>query len=174
MKKLLIISTILFCFVISCKNDNITSNNGNQEIKFIYEVENHDNVFQSDDIIKIKKVIDFSGNLHIYKKSYENYLNNGNYYLAKDTIINKEFINSLDSIFIEYDFKEFPSIIPYDVDTTEPFMYPYHIIKISWRQNKTNEIKKVQVNPSNGTGKYPEKFKGFENSLIYLFNNSLL
>ncbi len=167
-----LIFAILLIAAIACGDDKNVINTVNQEeIKYIYEFGGFQDVYEENDITMIKRVIEFSGKFKLYHRLYGSGRVIEDYRFIEETKVSKDFLNSLDSIFIRINFIDYPSTIPWDIDTTVPPMSLSSFETLSWRSDKADTLKKVNINPSNGTGKYPENFKDFDYSLRSLFNN---
>jgi hypothetical protein len=74
-------------------------------------------------------------------------------------------LDSLDFVFINSDFSDYPAILPYDVDYLDFGLAPSQTENISWRLNHVDILKKISVNHKYVTGKFPIDYNEFVTKL---------
>jgi hypothetical protein len=169
--KNLIITLIFLISLISCNSSNPTQNDTNPfadstNIKFIYERNENIEVWQKGSSI--------GGNIHLidFNNNYKNFIIkcgekpyiDYSYQLLFTKKIDNKIIDSLDKIFLNYNFNDFKSNLPYDIDSNIRIFDLFGTEIIKWKYKKNDYMINVKITtpfPKKGSYKLPENYYDF-------------
>ncbi len=155
----------------SCSDDNPVKHEvdpfaDTSNIKFYYQISGGWDEYNEGDESGAVYMIDFNHQLSSYTILFRK-----SYTFDRDTVLEKSFIDSLDSIFIKYNFNEYPEVVP-DLDSTSVMVTPSPYETIGWRLGKSDSLKVLHIlpKPYSGYYKYPDTFEDFYSEIKQIIN----
>ena len=137
-------------------SDNIASSNQPNEIKLIYSTKIGRDVYKEGDRLGEKIVVYFNGSVEKYAI----------YYKSDDVLLNTSTINlreisELNELFAEFNFNQYPNILP----RTNQIHWPSSGCFISLSQSEPDQTKEVLVIAFEDSKYYPNGFYEFHDRL---------
>lgn len=169
----LLAAFVLALAVVSCTEDEnpVSPYNNIEDTKFIYTYSKDIRYCGEDEGMGCVLKFNFDGKIEKYimvctnpdKKEFE-------YVFAYDSTLAQALLDSIDILFTEYNFRQYPDIVPYDVDSNATYAIRWGELclrTIEWRASKSEPLKKLTIEkfPSTGNYKAPENYFDFANKL---------
>jgi len=145
----------------SC-SDNLSSSVQPDEVKLIYSTKIGWDVYKEGDKLGEKIIVYFNGKVEKYTRYYK--LQD---VLIKTSRISISEINNLNNLFAEFNFNEYPNILP----STNQIHWPSSGCFISFSQSVLEQVKEVSVIAFEDSKYYPNGFYQFLEKLKEKLNS---